>query len=795
MQVNVIKLPRTAIVIVSLIVLAGCTTFAIQKYDQAYGQPQVIDRQVNALASGQVDYWHDVKPILDNRCVACHACYDAACQLKTTAIEGLDRGAINLKVYDVRRLVQAEPTRLFEDATTTQEWRDKGFFPVLNEYPQQSPAVNLETSLLYRFLELKQQHPLPDDKILPQEITLDIQRGEVCTDINNFDQLVETAPLWGMPYGLPKLTDQEHNTIKAWLEQGGVYTPRPELNEEYKKRIEEWETFLNQDSNKAQLVNRYLYEHLYLASLYFDDLLLDQQSNRQFFKLVRSTTPPGTPVELIATHRPYDDPGVERPYYRIVPELETIVAKTHKPYVLNSKRKELWNELFYQADYEVTSLPSYTPKVAGNPFISFEQLPVKSRYKFLLDEAQFTIMNFVKGSVCRGQVAINVIRDRFWVFFVDPDIPLADEIEDAIILSQDDLELASTQEDIFMPLTNWVKYAEKERESRKKRDQFLAENFSGDLTIDLSNIWDGDGTNPNAALTVMRHFDYGTVEQGLLGETPQTAWVISYPLLERIHYLLVAGYDVYGNVGHQLLSRVHMDFLRMDGEASFLTMLPPESRIAERNQWHRDAPQEANEFLANPEFEKSAVITIPYKTDDHKVELFSLLKEHLSPVLSNKFELDFDGNTALEQTVGQLSSLAGAGVQVLPEVMTVRFYSDTGEEHYASILKDVVHKNMSSMFGEDNRIVPEETQVTVLNGIVGSYPNAMFRVPISDADQFVDGVISVNNESDYEQLVDNYGVRRTDKTFWTEYDRLNTAAQTENIIEYGVYDLGRYENR
>ncbi len=59
--------------------------------------------------------------------------------------------------------------------------------------------------------------------------------------------------------------------------------------------------------------------------------------------------------------------------------------------------------------------------------------------------------------------------------------------------------------------------------------------------LDLDPVWDGDGKNPNAALTVFRHKDNATVEQGLLGATPQTAWLIDYTLFERIHYLLVAG--------------------------------------------------------------------------------------------------------------------------------------------------------------------------------------------------------------------------------------------------------------
>jgi hypothetical protein len=50
----------------------------------------------------------------------------------------------------------------------------------------------------------------------------------------------------------------------------------------------------------------------------------------------------------------------------------------------------------------------------------------------------------------------------------------------------------------------------------------------------------------------------------LVGNNPKTAWLLNYQLLERIHYLLVAGFDVFGNVGHQLDARLSMDFLRME---------------------------------------------------------------------------------------------------------------------------------------------------------------------------------------------------------------------------------------
>ena len=62
--------------------------------------------------------------------MACHACYDAPCQLKLESYKGLLRGASTDKVYDGSRLLAANLTRLFEDATTTQEWRAQRAIPV-----------------------------------------------------------------------------------------------------------------------------------------------------------------------------------------------------------------------------------------------------------------------------------------------------------------------------------------------------------------------------------------------------------------------------------------------------------------------------------------------------------------------------------------------------------------------------------------------------------------------------------------------------------------------------------------
>jgi hypothetical protein len=103
----------------------------------------------------------------------------------------------------------------------------------------------------------------------------------------------------------------------------------------------------------------------------------------------------------------------------------------------------------------------------------------------------------------------------------------------------------------------------------------------------IADIWNGDGHNPNALLTVLRHFDNAVVMKGAVGDLPKTLFVLDYPLLERLVYNLVVNYDVFGNVGHQALTRLYMDLIRMEAEELFLTFLPPSQRVGPRKSWYR----------------------------------------------------------------------------------------------------------------------------------------------------------------------------------------------------------------
>ncbi|PMK00536.1 fatty acid cis/trans isomerase, partial [Vibrio sp. 10N.261.55.A7] len=539
-----------------ILIFSGCATYAGLNYNELFGEPEVRDRMVAVDSPKSQFFLNEVKPIIDNRCVVCHACYDAPCQLKMSSVEGIERGGSESLVYHGTRLTAAKPTRLFEDAHSTGEWRDLGFHPILNERNQTSTA-NIQASLIARMLQQKENHPLPQDTPQLEGFDFSTSRLQECPTIEEFDQYEKDYPTWGMPYGMPNLDSHEYSTLMSWIQSGAAMNQPIPLTTEQQLLVDEYETLLNKNSKKAQLSARYIYEHLFLSHLYFSDLepTGNELQSPRFFTLVRSSTPPGKPVDRISTRRPYDDPNVDRVYYRLIPDQGTTVSKTHLPFSLNKERIANWKAWFIDADYSIAELPGYQIDVAANPLTAFTSLPVRSRFKFMLDNAQNTIGGFIKGPVCRGQLALNVINDRFWIFFVDPDVADLPQVNEFYRSQENNLRLPSELNSNTVPLTNWVGYARQQARYLEAKTEFVNEKFQGGEYVTTNILWSGDGINKNAALTIFRHFDSASVVQGLVGTPPKTAWVLDYALLERIHYLLVAGFDVYGNFGHQLITR------------------------------------------------------------------------------------------------------------------------------------------------------------------------------------------------------------------------------------------------
>lgn len=735
------------------------------------------------VTSQGIEQWASAKNIFETRCVVCHGCYDAPCQLQLGSFDGIERGATKTKVYEATRLLASEPSRLFIDAYGIEAWREREFFPVLPEGKASDPG----SSLLVRMLDLKRKHPLPVGGDLPKGFELGLDRNQVCASPDEFDEeLAEEHPLWGMPYALPGLTDAEHKVIVDWVRAGTPHQALPECSRDVLAAIERWEDFFNDATSKGKLSSRYMYEHLFLASLYFEGV-----DEHTFFRLVRSRTAPGQDIVEIPSRRPFDDPGHGRFFYRLRRQHTAPLGKTHMPYALNDARLKRWTELFRDAKYDIQSLPSYDEETAANPFLTFQALPVHSRYRFMLEEAQFTMMGFIKGPVCRGQVALDVIEDRFWISFVHPESPIV-EAETAFLGKvSDHLDLPAERGSNAM-LVNWLMYARHQKKYLEAKSKFLGKlAMNTKVTLDL--IWDGDKTNPNAALTVLRHFDSATVTKGFVGGPPKTAWVVGYALLERIHYLLVAGFDVFGNVGHQLNTRLYMDFLRMEAEHNFLLLLPQQRRRAMVDGWYRDIRGAVKDQVYGKVARFDQQSAIVYKTKTPEQELYEMLKQHLEPALDRRYELAQVKDESLRASVDRLTCFAGMPASYMPETSFIEVEEARGKRSYFSISRDSGHTNVARVFSEDERRLPKEDHLTVTYGFLGVYPNAIFRIQRAEIDAFVEAVMKLDGADSYAQLRERFGVKRTDAEFWQVSDRMAEAYRTMQPLEAGLFDLNRLE--
>ncbi len=786
------------------VLLAACSS----QSNSPLSEPVQLDYNLLlSLPARPISYEHKVRPIIDRRCVVCHGCYDAPCQLKLSSYEGLQRGANRTRVYDGHRILGVEPTRLFIDAKTTREWRDRGFSPVLNEVNTKDPQQNLENSLLYQMLRLKQRHPQPRVGRLPDSFDISLDRKQICPSLETFADYARKTPAWGMPYAMPNLSETEYRTLVQWLAQGAPRDEPVGISDEARRQVDKWETFLNGSSLRQKLVSRYLYEHLFLAHIHFEKAPV-----REFFRLVRSRTTRPQAVDEIASIRPFDDPGTAKFYYRFVHYTPSIVAKSHVVYSLSDARMRRYRALFFEPDYLVKRLPSYQPEEASNPLKAFSAIPPASRYRFLLDDARFFIEGFIKGPVCRGQVALNVIEDRFWVVFLNPAHQMFSDDSDFLNVVSDYLQLPAERGDTFNMFSIWTDYWQRYQHYVEAREKYFSQIPSVNLTQAMNHLWDGEGHNRNAALTIFRHFDSASVRYGLLGDYPETAWVIDYPLLERIHYLLVAGFNVYGNIGHQLNTRLYMNFLRMEGEDNFLAFIPSSQRTAIRNTWYAGMRSKQELIFSTRKDWLSVDRVTGYQTDNPQRELYQHIQKRLAAIAPLDDAINRCHNRNCEDAtvsdierqtnhhMREIAQIGGEVIRVFPDLAYVRV--KIGNQRYLdySLIRDKAYKNLSS-FMDNGADVERDIQdikndhMTVLKGLEGSYPNFFFDVKLGSVEQFTHEYAAIRNMKDYERFVARFGVRRTQVGFWKIADWFQARYAEEQPMLSGLLDLNRYRNR
>jgi len=782
-------------------VIAALTTLFLSCLQPATSNE--MEGQSSVSTTQTYSYSRDVKPIIEQKCIACHACNDAPCQLMLTSPDGLLRGASEKPVYDFTRLSEMAPTRLFTEAQIAAGWRRMGFFSVLNARGG-SPDDNLEYSLLSQMIELGRTHRLAPNAAVPEEIELGFRRKNACPAPGEFAEYARDKPLQGMPLAITGLTDGEYRTLRQWIREGAVIDAKPSApGQAEQAQIRQWETFFNGSALRNRLVSRYLYEHLFAARLYFADL-----DTGNFFELVRSGTPPGSPIRIIATLRPNDDPG-QVLYYRLRKLDSTVVHKTHMPYPLSAEKMARLEAQFLAPDWDVAELPDYSRKNAINPFATFAAIPARARYQFMLDSSEFFVMNFIRGPVCAGQVATDVIDDHFFVVFQDPDADLS--ITDPAYLAeiQPHLVLVPEQEGLLKLAFDWDHRKHERNEYRRLRGQYYRNRQPQGTS--LQDLWDGDGVNNNAALTVFRNFDNAMVTKGFVGAVPKTLWVMDYPLLERSYYLLVVNFNVFGSLATQVETRFYFDLIRSGGEDNFLHFIPPQARTSMRNSWYLGSKAHNRIRKTYEVVNEDHPVQIQYRTADPKAEFVSLVSARLKSLAGPPDVLNrcaeppcyqVDAGPAERQVDASLQTLTSKPAS-LDGMRFIDFMSDVsflristgdpvGDLAY-TLVRNKSHTNVAFMFEEAKRRKHDRDTLTAYRGLIGSYPNFMFNVPLDRIEAFADALHAVRTPGQFLELVHSYGLSRTHPDIWTNFQWFVDYMRRSNPIEAGVYDMNRYK--
>jgi len=758
---------------------------------------------------GRLNY-ASVQPLLESRCASCHAGFDAPCQLQLTSYEGLQRGASKQPLYETR-LHAIPPSRLFIDGKSTEDWRKQGFFAVLNEKAN-FPELNLNNSLMAKLLVLKRNPPLPDNGN-----ALDPDHSDDCPTLAEFADFQHTQPFAGMPYTLPNLNPSEQETLLNWLQDGAKNSLPPVLSEPALAEIGKWEQFLNDTTPAMQLTARYLYEHLFTGHLHIKD-----QAANEFYRLVRAKTPPGQAIEELDNLHPFTAPAIGQFYYRLRPVTETLADKTHAVYELSDGKMARLKALFLSPATTVAQLPDYATTPYAQPFSSFKDLPVAARYQFLLDDAHYFLSTMLKSPALNSQEGANGFRDQVWIAFWQPRTELNAQTNQFLSANAPFLRLptASGESGGF---AEWFELKSLQQQYLANKATFTETVLLNNQAIDLKQLWDGGGSNDNALLTLFRHNDNASVVKGLQGKTPDTAWVIDYPLFERLYYLLVADFNLYGDSAHHLNTRLTLSLLRSEAENNFLHFLPKAVRPAVHASWYPDLGNRWLGVFSTPDFANQSESAVSYQSQDYPHELLGKLPKIVAPLpiaAANPPALpapcpqepctqasvpepivavpvqpplpdpQFDG------FIVQLNALKGAEITALPEVSFLRITTATPDQDPVyTLIRNRYLSHVGVMFDDDQGWQADKDTLTVLPGLVGSYPNQFFKVASEQLPDFVNQLKQAQTDTAMAQFYNKYGVARNDPQFWASYDGFNQKHRDGRPENGGIFDLSRYGRR
>ena len=368
--------------------------------------------------------------------------------------------------------------------------------------------------------------------------------------------------------------------------------------------------------------------------------------------------------------------------------------------------------------------------------------------------------------------------------------------------------LAHVEDDILEGAETWFESTETRNLYAALRQEALAALQPGGAG--LSSIWNGDGTNQNALLTVFRHHDSATVKRGWLGQRPFTLWWMDYPLFERSYYNLVVNFDVFGNVAHQAQTRLYFDLIRNGAEQNFLRLLPPAARQDILDAWYAGSGK-LKLWLSYQSIDTETDSAIAYRTDSPSEELVNRLLALFAPINATpdpinrsrmiSGEIDREamgpgrGDDSILAALSDVPAAQKPAIAHLPDASILQVTRPDERLAIYTLVRNRRHSNVAFLLGESLRYEPEKDTLSIVPGVATLYPNFMFTVPAEQLSAFAaaladealgDGKVFV------QRVVATWGVRRSSPDFWARFHAINRYLYDVDPVEAGMIDLNRY---
>lgn len=750
---------------------------------------------LGGMASAQgVSFSEDVKPILDRKCVACHACWDAPGQLDLRSTAGILRGAKKIDPYGMRAEATT-PTSVWNSGNTLEDWRAEGFFSVLE---------GGKDSIMAKMLRHGYDNPVEPNELIDASIEIDpFKRKYTFPNQLEIEAYFAQKPREGMPLAVAGLSATEYATVMEWLDQGASFDVEPAVPSAVDTAtIAEWESFLNGTDLRTQLMARYIFEHIALVNFHFEE-----KEDANLYILVRSVTPPGEDVVPVKQHV-HNGPVEEGTFfYRFMLLDQTGCVKSKRLKMLGDEKKlARWKEIFDEQDWDATRLPGFSERERYDPINIFAEIPVKARYKFLLDNSWNIRGAIVHGPSCRGNQAIGSVQDQGWHFYEDPETSLYVNDPEYRAMVDPLLSFYIDKTRIHDALVTRHEYVERRKEFMKLRME--REQETG-VKAQMTDIWRGEDDDDTPIVTVFRHeTDAFTVDKGIVaGDYPKNAWYLDYPIMEQAYYTAVTNYDLYDASETWTWVREIFGLARIEAEMNLLRFIPPEDRQATFQSWYLGPLTEVRMSLDMPVFDPEDTIPtgIEYTTDDTMREFFVKLIDYMGdkvqsddPINRSDAPVPDDPVQAALRTIVEASREDGVAWRrfkdVMPEASLLRIDRGGEAPMVYTMTKDRWYDTKAFISPTLQENDPSKARVSFLTGVQTSYPRMVFVIPEAEVGEFADAFVHAGTTEKLSAIVDRWGVRRSSPQFWDTLDSLVGYMRRTDPIGAGTFDVSTYQN-